>query len=139
METTPTKRPAMLAPLAPIRPHRTVEFDVTMSRTMRGVMENVLYEPMRRSKFKEETYGYVLSGDTVFFVHVAHRTPKYVVVHTAQQANEMLNVGGAKQALATDRVRTYRRKISQPRKPKRREVAALTDEFTLDVSDICEM
>ena len=103
-------------------------------------MEHVLYEPMRRSKFKEKTYGYVLSrGDTVFFVHVARRTSKYVVVHTAQQANEMLNVGGAKLALATDRVRTYRRKISNPRKPERREVAALTDDFTLDVSDICEM
>jgi len=99
-------------------------------------MEHVLYEPMRRAKFKEKTYGY---GDTVFFVHVARRTSKYVVVHTAQQANEMLNVGGAKLALATDRVRTYRRKISNPRKPERREVAALTDDFTLDVSDICEM
>ena len=102
-------------------------------------MEHVLYEPMRRSKFKEKTYGYVLSADTVFFVHVAHRTPKYVVVHTAQQANEMLNVAGAKLALATDRVRTYRRKISNPRQPERREVAARTDDFTLDVSDICEM
>ena len=102
-------------------------------------MENVLYAPIHRSKFKENTYGYVLSGDTVFFVHVSRRTSKYVVVHTAQQANEMLNVSGAKLALATDRVRTYRRKISEPRKPERREVAALTDEFTLDVSDICEM
>ena len=61
------------------------------------------------------------------FVHVARRTSKYVVVHTAQQANETLNVGGAKLALAADRVRTYTRKISEPRKPKRREVAALTD------------
>ena len=102
-------------------------------------MEHVLYAPIHRSKFKENTYGYVLSGDTVFFVHVARRTSKYVVVHTAQQANEMLNVGGAKLALATDRVPTYRRKISEPRKPERREVAALTDDFTLDVSDICEM
>ena len=136
METTPTKRPTALAPLAPTRPSRSVEFNVTMTRTMRGVMEHVLYEPMRRAKFKEKTYGY---GDTVFFVHVARRTSKYVVVHTAQQANEMLNVGGAKLALATDRVRTYRRKISNPRQPERREVAALTDDFTLDVSDICEM
>ena len=48
----------------------------------------------------------MLCGDTVFFVHVAHRTSKYVVVHTAQQANEMLNAGGAKLTLATDRVRT---------------------------------
>jgi hypothetical protein len=102
-------------------------------------MEHVLYAPIHRSKFKENTYGYVFAGDTVFFVHVARRTRKYVVVHTAQQANKMLNVGGAKLALATDRVRTYRRKISEPRKPERREVAALTDDFTLDVSDICEM
>jgi len=102
-------------------------------------MGNVLYTPIHRAKFKENTYGYVLCGDTVFFVHVARRTSKYVVVHTAQQANKMLNVGVAKLALATDRVRTYRRKISEPRKPKRRDVAALTDHFTLDVSDICEM
>ena len=139
MEATPTKRPTALAPVAPTRPSRSVEYDVTMTRTMRGVMEHVLYAPIHRSKFKENTYGYVFAGDTVFFVHVARRTRKYVVVHTAQQANKMLNVGGAKLALATDRVRTYRRKISEPRKPERREVAALTDDFTLDVSDICEM
>ena len=36
-------------------------------------------------------------------------------MHTAQ-AGETLNVGGAKLALATDRVRTYRRNISEPRK-----------------------
>ena len=106
MEATPTKRPTALAPVAPTRPSRSVEYDVTMTRTMRGVMEHVLYAPIHRSKFKENTYGYVFAGDTVFFVHVARRTRKYVVVHTAQQANEMLNAGGAKLTLATDRVRT---------------------------------
>ena len=106
---------------------------------MRGVMENMLHAPIQRSRFKQNTYGYILSGDAIFFVHVERRTSKYVAVHTAQQENEMLNLAGAKLALTTDRVRTYRRKISENHKPKRREVAALTDDFRLDVEDICEI